>query len=356
MMFTLRALVIVLLSLMPGSVGNAQAVLLQLVVLFDASVTEAVHEPIRAAIRAELNATLLQAPVPGIAVLEIARGTDGQLVLTLRENPQPLTRTLPWSEDSAATARDVAWMTKNLVLDQTQALLGQEPAPAPVVIAAPTPKPAFLDAERPPDYAPKPPPAPITPAPANRPRLVLLAMAMAPVGPIDVNGHGYPTPITAYGVHARFDRPITPNLSAGGGVQLATWQSGDYDYYWPPPDDRTLQVATTIAMDATAWLRAHLPITQRAELYGLFGVGPSTYSLLHVATGAVGERHAIPFLGVNAGMLAGASLLLTRNLGLALELGPRYALAHGDASGGRVTLHTLQLSVQLGALWTFDAR
>jgi hypothetical protein len=356
-----RALILCLLPLLLLT-GSALAQATQLFVRFDASIEPAAQAAMRSAIAAELSASLLEQPADGVPELHVARAADGQLALTLRDNPAPVTRSVPFSDDAATLARDAALMAKNLVQDQAAELLLPEPASAqpPPLAAPPAPAPAQAqDAELPPGFAPTPAAAPAAREPEEGARLVLLAM-VAPALVMDarVAGRSHPARTLAGGLHARAEAPIGLHFAAGGGIQLAMWN----DELLPSRSSTgltespgTLNVNANSVMDASAWLRAHTLLAGGVQLYALLGAGPSAYSVVNI--GAPGLSHrASPYLGMNASLLAGASLRFTRSLGAVLEIGPVYHLVHGrDQEGERAVVHALQLGVQLGARWVFDA-
>jgi hypothetical protein len=335
----------------------AQAARSALFVMFDASVDATAQAAMRAAFAHELNAELIEQPAEGVPTLRIARNANGQLDLTLQQNPAPLARSVPWSDDAAVLARDAALMAKNLVLDQTADLLKpvSEPSAAPAPPPAPPPPPQASDSELPPGFARKPPPVPAPRAPREGPRVVLLAAAN-PALAVEVSAPGASGSAStfAYGLHARADAPFGEHLAAGGGIALTTWENteySDYDYGL----DQTPSLHATIVMDASAHVRAFLALGARAQLYAQLGAGPSTYSVMGVNDGTT--HHSVtPYLGMNAALLAGASLRLARQLGAVLELGPSYHFMHGrDVMGDRVRAHALLLALQLGAMWVFDA-
>jgi hypothetical protein len=342
--------------LLSASLASAQGA--QLSLSFDASIAPAAQAAMRTAIAAELNATLIEQPADGVPVLHVARAADGQLALTLRQNPVPVLRSFPWNDDVAVIARDAALMAKNLVLDQTAELLEPVSAapPQPPAPPVPTPPPPQAsDTEQPPGFARKPLPVVRPSAPREGARIMLIG-AVNPALAVEVSAPGASGSARtfSYGVHARADAPIGEHLAAGGGIALTTWEDDDYyEYGYGQPHSRA--VITTIVMDASAHLRALLPLGTRAQLYAQLGAGPSTYSMVGVDDGTA-QHSVTPYLGMNAALLAGASLRFTRQLGALLELGPSYHFMHGrDIAGDRVRVHAIQLAVQLGALWVFDA-
>jgi hypothetical protein len=332
---------------------------IQLTLQIDAGIAETDRALIREAIARELSATLLDALTEGVPVLQISRASDGSASLTLHDNPAPVTRTLPWSADPAAAARDVALMAQNLVLDQTRDLLGAEaqparaPLPPPSTAETPPPPVVTKDAERPPDFAPKPPPPPPPPSIHNRPRLQLLAMIAPNTGlPASINAKSYDNTSTGHGLLGRFDVPITERLSAGGGFAIANWDSST-----DPRAERDLDLHVTAVMDATTWLRGFVPLASRIELYGLAGIGPSFITNMWLVDRSLSDRTARPYVGLNAALSAGTSLRIVDDIGAALELSAQYHFVHGrEIDGSRMSIHALHLALLLGAVWSFDAR
>ncbi len=346
----------------------AAAPQLQLAIEIDPAIVEPVRSQMKAAIAAELAANVLDATSPGVGTLRIARGEGAQLQLSYSANPAPIERSVPWSADAQASIRDVALMAANLVRDQTLELL----QPATAAPAAPTPSAtpvastpatpiapvapraaAPLDAERPPDFVPRPPPMPAPPPPPpNQPRVQLLAI-YAPLlaAAANIDGEIEQESPNALGLQGRFDLPIAPQWSLGAGF-------GVYEFAGPDGAEETdgiVEIEARLAMDVSAWLRAHAPLSGRlSQLYLALGAGPSLQSLL-VRDDQNANATAPPALGLNASLLAGASLLVASHFGLALEVGAQYHLMRSRQNDGSwLVFHPLAGAVQFGVLWVFD--
>ena len=342
----------------PAAAASAQ---MQLALEIDPAIAEPLRSQLKAAIAAELDAKVLDAPAPGVGTLRIARGAGAQLQLSYRAGPAPIERSVPWSADPQAAIRDVALMAANLVRDQTLDLLPTAPAalPAPAVSPPGTPgAPAApravapLDGERPPDFAPPPPPEAAPPPPRNRRRVQLLAVVAPQLASgANVDGQVEQRHPNALGLQGRCDLPVAPRLSVGAGFGLYEFAGSDE----AQPLGGPTVIEVNLAMDASAWLRAYLPISAVAELYLAAGVGPSLQNSVVRKDSSAESTTAPPAIGLGASLLVGTNLLVASHFGLALELGALYHLMRSrQAEGSWLVFHALNMAVQLGVLWVFD--